>query len=233
MTNAPSTSRGPVGRPSRKRRFAGESRSVVHRAAVSAIGLKRSPGSRPQTTLSWFPRIMAFCLRILVTFSMTALGSAPYPTKSPRITTRSCLRRCARASTAERASSFEWMSDRMRYRISGRDFELKRDPQLPTVIDRREHFVSGLFDRLAPGESDVNRGHSIERLPFAVERRRLHRAHEERAISLSDDPRENGVEGHVQEYRRPEPPDRATVRLRHVRTSARRDDGVRERLRPC
>ena len=77
IAKAPSTDDGPRGRASRNLWLRGVSFSVVQRAAFSATGLKRSPDSTPQTTLSWLPRIMLLGLRMLRMRSMTWFGLAP------------------------------------------------------------------------------------------------------------------------------------------------------------
>src|SRR5262249_29821365 len=52
------------------------------------------------------------------TRSIAAFGSAPYPTRSPRTSTRSHFP-SACSSAVSNASRLAWMSDRIRKRISG------------------------------------------------------------------------------------------------------------------
>src|SRR5512137_1909567 len=63
---------------------------------------------RPATAASWFPSRVTSAMRR--TASQHSLGLAPYPTTSPRHTTRSTWRERSVRSTSWRASRFEWTS---------------------------------------------------------------------------------------------------------------------------
>jgi hypothetical protein len=67
---------GPFGSAASHRRLSGVRTRAVHSIACRATWLKLSTESRPQATLSWFPRTIPATGNNLIR-SITALGSAP------------------------------------------------------------------------------------------------------------------------------------------------------------